>query len=161
MAQRTITYSSDKVQRGEPLITKFNFKITGTKTVTNQTAAAAYSTFDAIAAQSTIDDFLGTTNEFLIAGFAATPMGTGAFGAILDFQGQVQELIKVNVKLLSGTDLGTVAETESWPDTALTATLVMSCQKGTNGNVAFHTVFTGLDSVSAGTIEVSVYWRSK
>jgi hypothetical protein len=155
-------YWSDKVQRGMPIQTKFCYKITGAKAVTEQTSAASKVFFDALSSQADdIDAFLETTNEFLLASFAATPMGTGAIGFLFNMEGQVQELIAVEVKLMSGTDLSTIARTAQNVFTTVGATLAQSFALGANGNVAGHTVFTGLDAMNAGIIEVTLSWRSK
>ena len=151
---------NDNIQRGEPLETKFLYKITGTKTVTNSSAASKV-LFDALSAQADIDDFLGTTNEFLLASFAATPMGTGAIGFLFNMEGQVQELIAVKVKVLSGTDLSTIQQTAANVFTTVGATLACSFALGANGNVAGHTVITGLDGYTTGEVEVTLVWRAK
>ena len=161
MAQKMITYWSDKVQRGEPLITKFSFKITAAKTVFDQTKNAVMTFWDALASQAVVDTFLGTTSEFVYTLFGSTAMGTDAFGGIIDFGGEVKELVKVNVKLRSGTNFGTLVENESYPVSAILDALEMQCALGANGNVGFHSVLTGVDILTSGSIEVTVYWYSK
>ena len=162
MGNPSRVYWADAVQRGEPITTKFLYKITDTKTVTQQDANASKVFFDALSSQTDdIDAFLGTTTEFALASFAATPMGTGAIGFLFNMGGQVQELVAVIVKLMSSTDLTTIAQTAANAFTTVNATLTCSFALGANGNVAGHTVFTGLDAMQAGLIEVQLVWRSK
>ena len=160
MSNPSRIYWSDSLQRGEPIETKFYFKITAAKTLTNQTANAVITSFDAIAAQATIDDFLGTTNEFLIASFDGTAMGTDALAFIFDFKGQVKELVSAKVKLMSGSNLGTVVETCDNASATVGTTLVTTFAAGANGNVAGHAVLSGMDILTAGLIELTISFRS-
>jgi hypothetical protein len=160
MSNPSRNYWSDKVQRGEPIEAKFFFKITAAKTAYNQTANAVLVAWDAIAAQATIDDFLGTTDEFLIASFDATAMGTDAIAFIVDLQGQCKELVSAKVKLMSGTNLSTVVKTGDNASTTVGTTLVTTFAAGANGNVAGHAVLSGIDILTSGMVELTLNFRS-
>ncbi len=162
MSNKVTAYVSDKLQRGEAIITSLFFTITAAKTVTDHAANSVLTTFDALSAQSVIDNFLNSTNEILLTGFSSTAMGTGAFGFIVDMGGQMQSLISCSVILRSGTDLATVAETTMISDaTALPNTLTNNIQVTSAGNLGGHVVFTGLDAMTAGQIEIKLVWRAK
>jgi hypothetical protein len=161
MSNANRTYWSDKVARGEPIITRFLYQITGTKTISQLEGNASYPSFDAISTQAKIDTFLGTTSEFNYLAFDATSMGTDTWGAIIDMQGQVASLLYVQVMLSSGTGGVTTVFNKMAPLSTLTNTTNQSeCALGANGNVALKFLSTGLDSVAAGFIEVTLAWRA-
>lgn len=159
---QAITYYSDAMGRGAPIQTHLFYEITGTKTIKAHDANAALVSFDAISNQATIDNFLGTTNEFLQAAFDTTPMGTDALAFIFNFGGQIQTLECIRVTIRSSTGLSSVAEITQWGSTsAMGTTLANGIQQGANGNAAVRIVSSGLDSLNAGQIEVTIVWRSK
>jgi hypothetical protein len=160
---KLMTYTSDKLQRGEAITTRLLYKITGTKTLEDRSANAALLLFDAASSQDQIDNFLGTDSEFVYnVAFGSTAMGTAALGGVIDMGGQLSSLESLTVVLRSGTDLATVVETTLWSDaTALPNTLTNNVQVGANGNIGFHVVFTGLDALTAGQVELIIRWRAK
>lgn len=156
------SYWSDAVQRGQAFSLDLFFKITGAKTVTSLNANSVLTAFDAIAAQSTIDNFLGTTNEFVIAQFDATAMGTDAFACIVAMGGQASALLAVTAATYSGTNGLTVLPAGINSSAALTASSHTSeCALGANGDMAARLVLTGVDALTSGLIKVTFYYRSK
>lgn len=164
---KDIRYWNPELELGQCIETKFIFKITGAKTVACQTGnAVVYTSADAIAAQSTIDNFLGTptgtTSEFNYLAFDATSLGTAALGFICNMNGQVDKLVCVRVSVNSGTAGVTQAVKCLVPVTTLTNTsLATQFAKGANGNVAGKIVVTGLDGFTSGVITLTLFWRSK
>lgn len=162
MTTKALTYWSDSLARGEVQETKLIYEFTGAKALKDRAANAALVSFDAIASQAVIDNFLGTSSEFLLAAFAATPMGTDAVAFIVNMGGQCAELVSATLILRSSTGLATVSEATQWGSTsAMGTTLANGIQQGANGNVAARFVVSGLDSITAGQAELKLYWRSK
>lgn len=158
--QVSLMYWNDKAQNAEARILHLIYKITAAKTVVDQLASPSLPTFDAYASQAVIDAFLGTTNEFLLAAFDATSMGTDAFGAIIDMGGQVLSVIKSDIIVYTA---GAVSsEKYILSSSALTSTsLTTEIAKGASGNIGFKAVLTGVDALTSGHIEVKIYWKSK
>lgn len=150
----------DKIGRNNPHVVQFLFKITAAKTVSQlPQGTPTLTSFDAIASQSVIDDFLGTTNEFLVAQFDATAMGTDAFACICNFGGQGDELYGVEAYV---DDLTTRVEKSLASVTTLTSSsLTNQCAVGANGNLAVRLVMTGLDALTSGIISVRFLFKSK
>ena len=125
-----VTYSSDKLERGEAIMTRLIYEITGAKTIKDRAANAALLLFDAASSQAQIDNFLGTTTEFVYnTAFGSTAMGIDAIGGVIDMGGQMDSLESLTIVLRSGTTLGTVAERTLWSDTtALPNTLTDNVQ---------------------------------
>jgi hypothetical protein len=150
---------SDKLQGAQTKTLDLIFPITAAKTVT--ATPGVLTAFDAVASQAVIDSFLGTTNEFLVAAFDATAMGTDAFAAIVAMEGQCKELVSADAT--SYTSAGAVSDEKHVLDSAaLTAsTLETKCAKGADGNVALKVVLTGVDALTAGYIHVKLHYLSK
>lgn len=163
MTDTALFYYNDQLGKVVPRCDVFQFNITAAKTVSPAVAnSATLTAFDAIASQAVINTFLGTTDEFLVAAFDATAMGTDAFAFILNLNGQARTLCDVKVRTYSGTGGGTVVERCTAPVATLTAsTLSTQCALGAYGNVAARSVLTGVDVLTSGIIEVSVYWIAK
>ncbi len=154
-------YWSEKLQRAESRQTDLVFKITGAKASTELQAMPVLKAYDAIASQAVIDAHLGTTNEFLLAAFDATSMGTDAFAGILNMGGQAKEVKSFKVELFDSADAQAVCKAKA-VSTALTAsTLATEVACGASGNIAFKAVLTGLDALTSGLIKVSIIWKSK
>ena len=150
----------DKIGKTNPHTVQFTFQITGAKAVTPlPQGTPTLSTFDALASQAVIDSFLGTTNEFLLAQFDATSMGVDAFGLLIDFGKQCDELFMVEAY---ADDLAT-RPTKSYPSVATltSSSLTTQCAKGAFGNMATRFILTGLDAMTSGLIVVTFYFRSK
>ena len=150
----------DKIGRNNPHVVQFLFQITAAKTVSQlPQGTPTLTSFDAIASQSVIDDFLGTTNEFLAAQFDATAMGVDAFACICNFGGQGDALYAVEAYV---DDLTTRVE-KSLPSVATltSSSLTNQCAVGANGNLAVRLVMTGLDALTSGIISVRFLFKSK
>lgn len=153
---------------------QLQWQITAAKTVSPlpMTATGVLTTFDAIAAQSTIDNFLLTTNEFLIAQFDATAMGTDTFAGIVKMNGasvagstvtgQAESVQAMVANLYSGTNGATVVTSGVVSSATLTSSSNTSqIAVGANGDIAFRFVASGLDVLTAGLISVNIFWTSK
>lgn len=155
-------YWSDSAQRGEALHLDLYYKITGAKTVTDLNSNVALSSFDAVASQSVINDFLGTTDEFLVAAFDATAMGTDAFAVIVNMAGQSAELLVAQAETYSGANGLTVLPAGIASSSSLTASSHTSqAALGAYGNMAARFVLTGVDALTSGVIHVKLVYRIK
>lgn len=156
-------YWNEKLQLAAPEQTTLIWNITAAVTVSDLLASPSLTTFSAIAAQSTIDNFLGTTNEFLIAAFDATAMGADAMGIIVNMKGQVKELYQFRAQCFSASN--TLVTRQAQDSATLTAsTLTTECALGAYGNVAFKIDWGNtpdFDGLTAGTIQLDFWWRSK
>lgn len=164
MTMMGLPYWNDQLGKVDPNVTRLVFNITGAKTNSPAVPNSAQLNFyDALASQSVIDNFLGSpANQFLLAAFDATAMGTDAFGCIVNFQGQVKQLLSATVTTYSGTGGGTVFPLRVAPVSALTASsLTTQAAVSSSGNVALRAILTGLDILTAGQIEVELEWISK
>lgn len=163
---RSLYYKSEEVAVADVRVLTLAWKITGAKTVVPMPQNnAVLTTFDAIAAQSTIDNFLDTTNEFLIAAFDATAMGADTFGGIVAMQGQASKLHYLKYACYSATGGLTVVPGAVISSSALTAsTLATECALGASGNLAFKINFGNtpdFDGLTSGMIVVELAYQSK
>lgn len=165
MSQASLMYWQDQLGKVDPRVTRLHYTITGAKAckpvVSN---AASLVAFDAIASQSVIDDFLGTTSEFAVAAFDATAMGADAFAAIVNMKGQVKTLVQVVARCYSGTGGSTLVTRQALGGTLAASTLETAAAKGANGNVAVKVNFgdtPDFDGLTSGTIEIEIHWISK
>lgn len=163
MSKMSLAYYNDQLGKVDPHVTQLVFDITGAKASSPIPAnSASLVAYDAIASQSVIDDFLGTTNEFLVSAFDATAMGTDAIACIVNMCGQMKQLVYVEVLVYSGTGGATLTSRAVQASSALTAsTLATEAAVGASGNVAVKAVVTGLDALTDGTIVVRLHWISK
>lgn len=168
-------YTNEKHAKTQLRELEFIFQITAAKTVVVYPRGAdILPLFDATT-QAVIDAYLGTTNEFLLAQFDATSMGTDAFGGIINMgtmtspgtysssltaqAGQAAALVSVEVSTQSGTSFGTWFPTAAFGPTGLASTsLTTGCALGANGNIAFRAILTGVDALTSGLIKVVVKW---
>lgn len=158
---KDIQHWSSKIEGGQTPSDIFWFDITGAKTNTPLSGPAVLTAYDAIAAQSTIDNFLGTTNEFLIIDFDATAMGTDAIAFIVNYETQVNKLVMAEVTVYDG-NTAVVTTTKGILPAGLTAsTLANEAELGAEGNVAVRAVVTGLDALTSGVIKLELFWGSK
>lgn len=125
---------------------------------------SALTTFAALS-QATIDAHLGTTNEFTAAQFDATSMGADAMGVILDMGGQAESLERIVAKCYSGTAGATLVERSVKSIATLQdSTLATECALGANGNIGVKIDWGNtpdFDALTAGQIEIEVFWRAK
>jgi len=162
MSKMSLAYYNDQLGKVDPHVTQLVFDITGAKASSPIPAnSASLVAYDAIASQSVIDDFLGTTNEFLVSAFDATAMGTDAIACIVNMCGQMKQLVYVEVLVYSGTGGATLTSRAVQASSALTGSLATEAAVGASGNVAVKAVVTGLDALTDGTIVVRLHWISK
>lgn len=160
MTSPGLFFWQDQIGKNNPHVVQFMYQITAAKTVSQlPQGTPTLTTFDALASQSVIDDFLGTTNEFLAAQFDAVAMGVDAFGCIVNFGKQADDLFMVEGYV---DDLTTRVE-KSIPAVATltSSSLTNQCAKGSFGNMATRLVLTGLDALTSGVIVIKFYFRSK
>lgn len=176
MAGPGLLYMNESLYgKEDELILKW--KITGAKTSTPLPLnnSAVLTAYDAIASQTTIDSFLGTTNEFLIAQFDATAMGTDAFAGIVNMSGQktgvtvlngansaqAASVLAMTIHLYSGTNGATVVnEGVNVSSTLTSSSLTTQVACGANGNIAFRSILSGLDILTSGLIIARIHWVS-
>lgn len=160
MADTSLFYKNDQLQKVAPRMLRLELKITAAKVasmiVPNSVSLIA---FDAVASQAVIDTQLGTVNEFLLSAFDATAMGTDMLALIISLEGQCQRLTTVDARLSSGTDGATVVPVNVTATPVLTASTATSeAAKGAFGNVAVKLHMTGLDAVTSGRLVVELYY---
>lgn len=165
MADTSLFYYNSAFGKTQPRSLKLIWSITGAKTVsTVPIGAPVLTAFDAIAAQATINDFLGTVDEFLIVDFDGTAMGADAFACIINMGGQASQLLGFEIECFSSTG-GSTLVTRSSLNAGLTAsTLETACELGAYGNLAFKVDFGNspdFDGLTSGMIVATVYWISK
>ena len=165
MADTSLFYWNQKFGKTQPRELKFIWDITGAKAVsTVPIGAPVLTAFDAIAAQATIDDFLGTVDEFLIVDFDGTAMGADAFACIINMAGQAQALCGFEIECFSSTGGSTLVTRASLNEGLTASTLETACELGADGNIAFKVDFGNspdFDGLTAGMIVATVYWISK
>jgi hypothetical protein len=165
MADTSLFYWQEKFGKTQVRELCLQWKITGAKTVSPLPMGQPVLTaFDAIATQAIIDDFLGTTNEFLVAAFDATAMGADTFACIVNMAGQASYVSHVKVNCFSGTGGSTLVTRAVYESSLTASTLETALELGANGNIAFKVDFGNtpdFDGLTDGLIEARVYWISK
>ncbi len=164
MADTSLFYYNDQWGKVQPRILRLQYNITGTAAcsaiVSNSASMPVYA---AISAQATIDDFLGTTDEFTVAQFNATALGADAFGVIANMQGQCAKVVQMVARCYSNTG-GADLVTRQCQATTLAGTLITACQVGAYGNIGLTVVYGNspdFDGLTAGTIDIEVHWIAK
>ncbi len=157
---------SDALQRSQPEILRFAWKITGAVTFAKLTEGMpTLVTTTAIATQAVIDTFLGTTSEFDYLAFDATAMGADTIGVIVNCEGQIKKVLYFKAYYRSGTDLVDLVTRGDHASATLTAsTLATEVAAGANGNLAFKINFGNSPDFDAETtgffeVEVAVYLK--
>ncbi len=163
---------------GLPVTQSLNLvlNITGAKTAAPVplTNSALYYFCDAIASQTTVDNFLGTTNEFLIASFDATAMGTDTFGLLINMSGQQgpPNTTKVIGQAASVTSMNAVIYQATGGTTAYgnyvqsisvipASTNATQIAVGAYGNIALIVkAANSFDGFTSGSIAVNILWQS-
>lgn len=166
MSDVSLMYWQDQLGKTLPRSLKLHYSITGAKAASPVVASSAsLITFDAFASQTVIDNFLGTTNEFLLAAFDATAMGADMFGGLVNMAGQAKQVVGLIARCCSGTDGLTVVTGGVAGSSALTAsTLKTEVAVGAEGNIGFKVNFANIpdfDALTAGLIEIEILWISK
>lgn len=163
--EASLIYKNGALAQSTPRTLKLRWKITTTKTVKSLLPGLPVLTaFDAISAQATIDDFLGTDDEFLLAAFDATSMGADAFAGIVNMAGQAQKVLSMTARCYSASNTLVTRHAQASATTLTASTLETLVAVGANGNIAFKVDFGNspdLDALTAGTIEVDIEWVPK
>lgn len=154
--------------KGAPRRLRLTYYITAAVTVSPRPLLAgpgSLAVFGAIAAQSTIDNFLGTTSEFNYLAFDATAMGADAMGVIVNMGGQAADLISVEMACYSGSGLATLVSRHAQKSATLTnSVLATEAALGANGNIAFKVDWGNtpdFDGLTSGTILCDINWIAK
>ena len=162
MSATSLFYYQDQWGKVQPQVLRLQYEITAAKTVKPIVSnSASLTTFDAIASQAVIDDFLGTSSEFTLAQFDATSMGAYAFGVIVDMQGQAKSAVMVVAKCYSGTSGSTLVTRQAKAGTLTDSTLETAVARGADGNLACKVDFGNtpdFDGLTAGTIDIEIHW---
>lgn len=142
------------------------WQITAAVTVASRPLGVpALTAFGAIASQSVIDTFLGTTSEFDYLAFDATAMGADAMGVIVNMSGQAKDLICVETSCYSNTGFADQVLRVAAKSTALTAsTLITEAALGASGNIAYKVNFGNtpdFDGLTSGLIISKIFWIAK
>ena len=154
---------SERLGKTQARVLRFELNITGAKAASPIVPGAPIlSNYDAFASQAAINTYLGTTNEFLLAAFDATAMGTDAFGGVIALDGQCARVTRMEVSSFTGTGgLTEVTRTVAAVDTLTASSLTTQVARGANGNVGFRAILPGVDALTSGLIIVELYWISK
>lgn len=150
--------------KGAPRLLSLVWNISGAVTVASRPLGMAPSllvTFGAIASQSVIDTFLGTTDEFSYLAFDATSMGTDAMGVIVNMKGQAGDLLMVQSTCSTGAT--TVIQKLALKSSTLTDTsLTTEAALGADGNLAYKVVWANsFDGFTSGMIRSDLYFIAK
>lgn len=161
MSDTSLFYKNEKLGKTQVRVLHLPFKITAAKTVAQvPLGQPVLTTFDAIAAQATIDDFLGTSSEFTIAQFDATAMGADTFGGVVNMLGQVKAVSMMEAVCYSAS--GATSVLRGCQGVGLTAsTLETAYALGAYGNLAFKVDFGNtpdFDGLTAGQIIIKLQW---
>lgn len=156
----SLFYYNDQWGKVQPRILRLQYTITAATTckpiVSN---SASLVTYAAIAAQATIDDFLGTTSEFTAAQFDATSMGADAFGALIQMNGQCKSVVQMVARCYSASN--TLVTRQVAGGTLTASTLETAVQRGADGNIGLKVDFGNapdFDALAAGTIDIEIHW---
>jgi hypothetical protein len=162
MADTSLMYYNEKLGKTNPRELVLFLNITGAKAVSPRPIGPPIlTTFDAIASQSTINNFLGTTDEFTIAQFDGTAMGTDTLGVIINMSGQVGYVLGVTTQCYSGANFATLTTNTSIGTGLTDSSNTSQCAVGADGNMALRTVVSGMDILTTGVIVLRIMWISK
>lgn len=159
----SLTYWNEKAQSSQPRCLKLMFTITAAKTVTDLGKSPTMTTFDTAFTQAQIDAHLGTSSEFNYLAYDSTAVGADVFGGVVNMSGQVAEVYSMVARCYSASNTVVTRQCED-SSTLTNSTLATEIAKGSSGNVAFKVDFGNtpdFDGLTAGTIEIEIYWRSK
>lgn len=165
MADTSLFYYQPQLAKTNPRLLSIQMKITAA--VTASTLPMGYpilNTFSAIATQSVIDDFLGTTNEFLVADFDATAMGNDTQAIIINMDGQAQYVAGFEARCYSGSGFTTLVQRAKYEADLTASTIETAIQLGDEGNIALKIDWGNtpdFDALTDAYIVVDIYWISK
>ncbi len=164
MTATSLIYYNDQFLKTVPRVLSLQYSITGAKAASAIAPnSASWIFFDALSTQASIDSYLGSTNEFLLAAFDSTAMGADAFGGIVNMCGQAKKVTQMVAYCYSASN--TIVTRQTQAATALTASsLTTQVAVGADGNIAFRVDFGNspdFDGLTAGTIQIDLHWISK
>lgn len=156
-------YWNEKFGKTEPRKTTIVYKITGAKTAVQlPVGGPADLTFDGYTTQAQIDNFLGTTNEFLVADLDSTAVGADSIAVLINMEGQAAYVAALEAKCYSSTG-GSTLVTRAWYEADLTTSVETAVELGSEGNIALKVNFGNtpdFDALTDGLIILDVYWIS-
>ena len=162
MTATALMYYNDQWGKVIPRCLRLEYGITGAKAASALVPnSGSYVFFDALTAQTQVDNFLGTTNEFLYTVFGSTAMGADAFGGLVNLGGQAAVVTQMVAECYSASD---TLVTRQAVNATITDAATTQVQRGSSGNVGFVVQFGNtpdFDGLTGGTIVVSIYWVSK
>lgn len=162
MSGTSLFYYQDQWGKVQPQVLRLQYEITAAKTVKPIVSnSASLTTFDALASQAVIDDFLGTSSEFTLAQFDATSMGADAFGVIVDMKGQAKSVVQMVARCYSGTGGATLVTRQVKGGSLTDSTLETAVECGAEGNLACKVDFGNtpdFDALTSGTIDIEIHW---
>jgi len=157
---------NDKVQGAQYASIRLAWDITGAKAATLLNSGFPVATsFDA--GLDTLTEITAilpnmTTDEFVAAtAFGTTAMGTGAFGFVIDMEGQARKVLWMSCHVSGTASSVPLISSVKGQSSALTNALESQVTVGSLGNVAGHLLVTGLDGLTAGLIELTIYLELK
>lgn len=167
MSGTSLYYWQDQWGKVQPQVLRLQYNITGAAAcspiIPNSASMVFYS---ALSSQAQVDNFLGTTDEFLYTVFGSTAMGADAFGGLVNMggaSGQCSEIVQMVARCYSNTG-GSDLVTRQCQAAAIANTLGTRCQVGAYGNIAFQVDFGNtpdFDALTSGTIDIEIHWISK
>lgn len=164
MSGTSLFYWQDQWGKVQPQVLRLQYNITGAAAsspiVPN---SASYTFYAALSAQSQVDNFLGTTNEFLYTAFGSTAMGADAFAGLVNMNGQASSVVMMVARCYSNTG-GADLVTRQCQAGTVADSLQTAVQCGADGNIAFQIAFGNtpdFDGLTSGTIDIEIHWISK
>jgi len=165
MTLRAFELWNEKLSKSQAAELVFVVGNTAAKTVSNPASAPIEVFFDTAAGnQATIDALLGSSSEFVAAtALGSTAMGTDAVALVIDCDGQIAELLAVQIESAQ-TAGGTPADSSRTilaQATAPADTLTAAAYKSSAGNLIVRAVLGNLDSVTSGALLVRALVKLK
>lgn len=158
MSSPGLFYYNDKWGKTDPKVTTLVWRITAATTVVSvPMGPPVLATFGPLS-QDQIDSFLGTSSEFTQDQFDATSMGTDAFGCVINMEGQAAFAVGFEISSVTGALGSTIVSRASLALGLAGSTLQTAMALGSDGNLAFQAVITGLDALTEGLIIAKIYW---
>lgn len=165
MTATSLFYWNDQWGKVIPRCQRLEYKITAAKTASAIVPnSGSMIFFDALSAQSQVDNFLGTTDEFLYTAFGSTAMGADAFGGLVNLGGQAAVVTEMVAKCYSNTGGVDFVQRQVQVSAALADSAATQVALGADGNVGFVVQFGNtpdFDALTSGTIVIEIYWVSK
>lgn len=169
MSQASLMYYNEVFGKSVPRTLRLIYEITGAVTVAARPLSAAPASlvvFGAVSAQSTIDNFLGTTSEFDYLAFDATSMGADAMGMIVNMKGQAGDVIGFESRCYSASLYTTMVSRASLKVSAglTNSSLTTQIALGSSGNIALKIDWGNtpdFDGLTSGAIITDIYWVAK